>query len=133
MPESPSPTSPNVSPRPSKTNPQCKVCASPDRFEIEVALARGQSQGYVATRFSRNGQTFSRQNIHTHYHKHMPVLDLAVAEAAAQRGISPVLDIDSPVEGTKSRLERFLRARGYADQADRVPTKCTRPKSTAFR
>ena len=27
--------------QPSTTNPQCKVCTSPDRFEIEVALAQG--------------------------------------------------------------------------------------------
>ena len=54
---------------PSSTNPQCKVCTSPDRFEIEVALAQDQPQETVARRFSRNGQSFSRQNIHTHYHK----------------------------------------------------------------
>src|SRR3954447_26275693 len=85
-------TSPSSS-RPSTISPQCKVCTSPDRFEIEVALARGQSQAYVAARFSQNRQAFNRQNVHTHYHNHMQVLDLAVAEAAARRGLSPVLDI----------------------------------------
>ena len=68
--------------QPSTTSPQCKVCTSPDRFEIEVALAQDQPQETVARRFSRNGQSFSRQNIHTHYHKHMEVIDRAVSEAA---------------------------------------------------
>jgi hypothetical protein len=92
------PTPSAVTPRPSKTNPQCKVCKSADRFEIEVALACGQSQESVATRFSRDGRTFNRQNIHTHYHKHMQVLDLAVAEEAARRGLSPMLDIQRASE-----------------------------------
>ena len=60
--------------QPSLTNPQCKVCMSPDRFEIEVALAQGQRQEAVARRFSRNGQAFSRQNVNSHYHRHMQVI-----------------------------------------------------------
>ena len=101
---------------PSQTNPQCKVCNSPDRFEIEVALARGQSQQSVATRFSRNGQTFSRQNVNTHYHKHMQVLELAVAEEAARRGVSPVLGIEmaSEIHAEHERNRTRLRAQANA-------------------
>jgi hypothetical protein len=98
MSDSSTPTPPTDRRPASKTNPQCKVCTSPDRFEIEVTLARGQSQESVATRFSRNGRTFSRLNIHTHYHKHMQVIDLAVAEEAARRGLSPMLDIKNARE-----------------------------------
>ena len=71
--------------QPSLTNPQCKVCMSPDRFEIEVALAQGQRQEAVARRFSRNGQAFSRQNVNSHYHRHMQVIERAVVERAAER------------------------------------------------
>jgi hypothetical protein len=83
---------------PSTTNPQCKVCTSPDRFEIEIALAQGQPQQHIARRFSRDGQTFSRQNIHSHYRRHMPVVEKAVAEAAAARNRGLVLDIETATE-----------------------------------
>jgi hypothetical protein len=83
---------------PSSTNPQCKVCMSPDRFEIEVALAERQSQSSVAHRFSRNGQTFNKQNIHSHYRNHMEVIQRAVAEEAATRMRRRMLDVGTAVE-----------------------------------
>ena len=79
-------------------NPQCKVCKSTDRFEIEVALAERQSRELIAQRFSRNGQTFSRQNMHSHYHNHMAVVDRAVAEAAAARLRNRILDVGTATE-----------------------------------
>jgi hypothetical protein len=90
---------------PSSTNPQCKVCMSSDRFEIEVALAEGQPQETVARRFSRNGQAFSRQNIHSHYHRHMQVIDRAVAEAAAERMRNRMLDLGTAMD-IEDRNER---------------------------
>src|SRR3954468_18943975 len=83
--------------QPSLTNPQCKICMSPDRFEIEVALARGQRQESVAQRFSRNGRAFSRQNVNSHYHRHMQVIQRAVVEKAAERG-SRMLDVGTAIE-----------------------------------
>ena len=79
-------------------NPQCKVCQSPDRFEIEVALAERQSREIIAKRFSRNGQAFSRQNLHVHFHNHMRVVDRAVVEAAAARLRNRILDVDTAIE-----------------------------------
>jgi hypothetical protein len=110
------PTPPADTRRPSKTNPQCKVCTSADRFEVEVALARGQSQESVATRFSRNGQSFSRQNIHTHYHKHMQVLELAVAEEAARRGLNPMLDMKRAGEIHAQHERNRARLRAQVDE-----------------
>jgi hypothetical protein len=116
MSDSPAPTSPRDSSGPSTTNQQCKVCTSPDRFEIEVALARGRSQASVATRFSRDGQAFNRQNINTHYHKHMEVLDRAVAEEAAKRGLSRSLDLKQAAElqAEHERNRAQLRAQVHA-------------------
>jgi hypothetical protein len=115
MPNSSTPTPP-VETRPvSKTNPQCKVCTSPDRAEIEIALARGQSQESVATRFSRHGQSFNRQNIHNHYHKHMQVLDLAVAEEAARRGLSPMLDLERATQIHAEHEHNRARLRAQVD------------------
>jgi hypothetical protein len=90
---------------PSSTNPQCKVCSSPDRFEIEVALAQGQPQETVARRFSRDEQAFSRQNIHSHYRRHMQVVDRAVTEAAARRMRDRMLDLETAIE-IEDRNER---------------------------
>jgi hypothetical protein len=90
---------------PSSTNPQCKVCRSPDRFEIEVALAQGQPQETVARRFSRNEQEFSRQNIHSHYRRHMQVIDRAVTEEAAGRMRHRMLDLETAIE-IEDRNER---------------------------
>jgi hypothetical protein len=98
MSTSSTPTPPADTRPPSTTNQQCKVCTSTDRFEIEVALARGQSQSSIANRFSQSGQTFSRQNINAHYHKHMPVIDLAVAEEVARRGPNPMLDLNTATD-----------------------------------
>jgi hypothetical protein len=83
--------------QPSLTNPQCKVCTSSDRFEIEVALAQGQSQEAIARRFSRNGQVFSRQNVNSHHHRHMQVIERAVVEKAAERG-NRMLDVGTAIE-----------------------------------
>ena len=91
--------------RSSATNPQCKVFTSPDRFEIEVALAEGHPQVIVARRFSRNGQSFSRQNIHSHYRNHMQVIERAVAEVAAERMRNRVLGVGMAVE-IEDRNER---------------------------
>jgi hypothetical protein len=90
---------------PSSTHPQCKVCASPDRFEIEVALAQGQAQESVARRFSRDNQAFSRQNIHSHYRHHMQVIDRAVAEEAGERMRGRMLDLGTAIE-IEDRNER---------------------------
>jgi hypothetical protein len=105
-------TSKTASYQPSTTSPQCKVCTSPDRFEIEVALAQGQPQETVARRFSRNGQSFSRQNIHTHYHKHMEVIDRAVSEAATQRMRGRMLDLNTAmqIEEQNERTRDRMRA-----------------------
>jgi hypothetical protein len=84
--------------QPSKTNSQCKVCTSPDRFEIEVALAQGQPQETVARRFSTEDRTFNRQNIHAHYHNHMEVIDRAVLEVATSRMKHRMLDLDTAIE-----------------------------------
>jgi hypothetical protein len=87
------------------THPQCKVCTSSDRFEIEVALAEGQAQEGVARRFSRNGQEFSKQNIHSHYRRHMDVIDRAVTEVATARMRGRMLDIGTAIE-IEDRNER---------------------------
>jgi hypothetical protein len=84
--------------QPSKTNSQCKVCTSPDRFEIEVALAQGQPQETVARRFSTDDRRFNRQNIHVHYHNHMEVIDRAVLEVATSRMKHRMLDLDTAIE-----------------------------------
>ena len=96
---------------PSFTNAQCKVCASPDRFEIEVALAEGQSQEAVARCFSRDGQAFSRQNIHSHYRRHMQVIDQAVSAAAAGRTRHRMLDVGTAIEivNQNERIRALLR------------------------
>src|SRR6476660_1475132 len=90
---------------PSSTNPQCKVCTSAHRFDIEVALAVGQSQEAIARRFSRDGQAFSRQNINSHYRRHMEVIGRAVTEAAAERMRGRMLDVDTAIE-IEDQLER---------------------------
>jgi hypothetical protein len=97
--------------QPSSTNPQCKVCMSSDRFEIEVALAEGQPQETVARRFSRNGQAFSRQNIHSHYRRHMQVIDRAVTEAAAGRMRNRMLDLGTAmdIEDRNERSRELMR------------------------
>lgn len=98
--------------RPSITNPQCKVCTSEHRLEIEVALAQGQPQERVARRFSRGAQKFSKQNIHTHYHKHMQVIEKAVAEAAAAEGRDLMLDLKTAteIEAQNARTRARMRA-----------------------
>ena len=90
---------------PSSTNPQCKVCTSSNRFEIEVALASGESQEATARRFSRGGQALSRQNIHSHYRRHMEVIDRAVTEAAAGLLRNRMLDVSTAIE-IEDQLER---------------------------
>jgi hypothetical protein len=112
MTDSSTPAQPADTGPPSETNPQCKVCTSPDRFEIEVALARGQSQTSVANRYSHSGQTFSRQNINAHYHKHMQVIGLAVAEEVARRGPNPMLDLNTAtdIHAQNERNRALMRA-----------------------
>lgn len=80
---------------PSMTNPQCKVCNSPDRRAIEVALVQGRGQDTIARVYTRNGQQFSRQNIHTHYHRHMQVVDRATVERARLHARNAMLDVES--------------------------------------
>jgi uncharacterized protein YaiL (DUF2058 family) len=94
------------------SHPQCKVCESPDRFEIEVALAQGQPQQHIARRFSHGEQSFSKQNIHSHYHRHMPVIEKAVAEAAAVQNRGLLLDLETAtaIEVENARNRARLRA-----------------------
>jgi high-affinity Fe2+/Pb2+ permease len=108
-------TSNDSSYRPSTTNAQCKACTSPDRFEIEVALAQAQPQETVARRFSTGDQSFSRQNIHTHYHNHMEVIDRAVSEAAVSRMQHRILDLDTAIEieEQNQRLRDRMREQIY--------------------
>jgi hypothetical protein len=101
----------------STTNPQCKVCMSPDRFEIEVALARGQSQTSVANRYSHGEQTLSRQNMNAHYHKHMEVIALAVAEEVARRGPNPILDMNTATDIHAQNERNRARMRAQVTQA----------------
>jgi hypothetical protein len=102
---------------PSTTNPQCKVCTSDDRFEIEVALAEGQSQELIARRFSRDGQAFSRQNIHSHYHKHMQVIEQAVLEVALERRRDRKLDLKTATEIERQNEANRARLRAHAAAA----------------
>lgn len=103
--------------QPSITNPQCKVCTSESRFEIEVALAEGQSQELIARRFSRDGQTFSRQNIHSHYHKHMQVIEQAVLEVALERRGNRMLDLETAAEIERQNEANRARLRAHAAAA----------------
>jgi hypothetical protein len=101
------------------TSPQCKVCTSPDRFEIEVALAEGQAQQTVARRFSRGGQAYSKQNIHTHYRSHMPVIERAIAEVATARMRGRMLDIETAFEiEDRNERNRALMRQQVAEQIE---------------
>jgi hypothetical protein len=101
------------------THPQCKVCTSPDRFEIEVALAEGQAQQAVARRFSRDGQTYNKQNIHTHYRSHMPVIERAIADAAAARMQGKRLDIGTVLEiEDRNERNRAMMRQQVAEQIE---------------
>jgi hypothetical protein len=101
------------------TNAQCKVCTSPDRFEIEVALAENQAQDAVARRFSQNGQEFSKQNIHSHYRRHMGVIDRAVIEVASARMRGRMLDLDSAIEiEERNERNRSLMRQQVAEQIE---------------
>jgi hypothetical protein len=80
---------------PSDTHPLCKVCNHPARREIEVALIEGQSREVLARRFSTGKMKLNRQNLHSHYHGHMQVIDRAVAEQARTRARNAMLDVES--------------------------------------
>ncbi|MDX6370979.1 MAG: hypothetical protein QOG93_2481 [Gaiellaceae bacterium] len=80
---------------PSVTNPQCKVCSSPDRRAIEVALVQGQSQERIARAFTRGDQAFSRQNIHSHYRRHMQVVAKETVEEARLLSRNAMLDVET--------------------------------------
>jgi hypothetical protein len=86
---------------PSETNPQCKVCCSPDRRAIEVALVQGQSQERIARAFTGGDQAFSRQNIHSHYRRHMQVVSKETVEEARLLSRNAMLDVE-----TARRIDR---------------------------
>jgi hypothetical protein len=96
---------------PSETAAQCKVCQSVDRFEIEVALAQGHSLELTARRFSRGGQSFSRQNLFTHRNRHMQVVDQAVVREAAARMRNRMLDVTTAgvIDEVNSRNRQLMR------------------------
>jgi hypothetical protein len=101
------------------TNPQCKVCTSPDRFEIELALAERQAQQTVARRFSRDGRQYSKQNINTHYRSHMEVIERAVTEVATARMHGRMLDIGTAVEiEDRNERNRALMRQQVAEQIE---------------
>src|SRR6476659_1778790 len=66
------------------SHPLCKVCTSERRRDIEYALLTGQSRASVADQFSDDTISFNRQNLHTHYWRHMHDVDDAVARAAVE-------------------------------------------------
>jgi hypothetical protein len=73
-----------------------------------VALIEGQSREVLARRFSTAAVRLNRQNLHTHYHGHMRVIDRAVAEQARTRARNAMLDVGS-VRGIRER-QASLRA-----------------------
>ena len=118
---------------PSTTNAQCKVCGSPDRFGIEVALAEGQSQEAIARRFSRDGQLFNRQNIHSHYHRHMEVIERAVTEAAAAGLRNRMLDIGTAIEiDERNERNRTLMREQLAARIEENSMRWTAKDAMAF-
>ena len=66
------------------SHPLCKVCTSERRRDIECALLTGRSRASVADQFSSDTVSFNRQNLHTHFWRHMHDVDEAVARAAAE-------------------------------------------------
>ena len=75
------------------SHPTCKVCGSPNRREIELALLVGGSRQAIADRFSVGGEVFNRQNIHTHFHHHMQVIDRALIDLAVAERKRRSLDL----------------------------------------
>jgi hypothetical protein len=75
------------------THPTCKVCASPRRREIEVELLVGGSRQAIAERFSGEDQAFNRQNLFSHFHNHMDVVEQAVVQLARQERRRRSLDV----------------------------------------
>jgi hypothetical protein len=94
---------PGVSP--SVTNSQCKVCVSPDRRAIEVALVQGQSQERIARAFTCGDQAFSRQNIHSHYRRHMQVVAKETVEEARLLSRNAMLDVETAREIDRGHQE----------------------------
>jgi hypothetical protein len=82
-------------------------------------LAQGQAQQTVARRFSRNGQAYSKQNIHTHYRSHMPVIERAVTEVATARMQGRMLDIGTAIEiEDRNERNRALMRQQVAEQIE---------------
>ncbi|HTD79566.1 MAG TPA: hypothetical protein VK898_18155, partial [Chloroflexota bacterium] len=74
-------------------HPTCKVCNSPKRRDIELALLVGESRQAIADRFSTEEQLFNRQNMANHYHHHMRVVEQALAAAAEAERKRQALDV----------------------------------------
>lgn len=74
-------------------HPTCKVCNSSNRREIEIALLREEPRPAIAARFPDDNM--NRTNLFNHRHRHMDVVDSAVAAAVRERMARDSLDAET--------------------------------------
>jgi hypothetical protein len=103
-------------------HPLCKVCNSPDRNKIEIALLLGESGPSIGERFPDD--KFNRTNLSTYRNRHMEMVDAVVADAVRVQTAQSRRDAEDAGEAVVGRLrlvEDLLTAGLAAAQAGRVP------------
>jgi hypothetical protein len=99
-------------------HPACKVCNSPNRKQIEIALLLGESRPRIGKRFP--DEALNRTNLCTHRNRHMEVVDAGVAEAVRARTASIRLsaaEAGDAVVGRLRTIDQLLAAGMAAAQA----------------
>lgn len=99
------------------TNPQCKVCNSPHRREIERLMVSGIGNPRICVFMEAAGETFNRQNLDRHKANHMSIEEAVIAEMWAHHARNALLDPDE-MEGLIVTREGMLDVMlQYAKQA----------------
>lgn len=80
-------------------NKQCRICMSPDRYEIEKLIAYGMSQREVLRQFEQLGQKFNKNSMSNHVRKHMTLRKAVVRRIVEQQAAKQFENIEE-VAGT---------------------------------
>jgi hypothetical protein len=93
----------------------------------------GPRAGSDRRRLLPNGQQFSRQNIHAHYHRHMQVVERATVERARLHARNAMLDVESAKAVSRGNEElRDLLREGARRAAESEALRWTAKDVIAF-
>ena len=93
---------------------QCKVCMSPDRYEIEKLIILGMSQRKVIEFMKAAGQSFNKNSMSNHVRKHMSLKRQAVRRMIERQAAKQFENIEETADTlltTRGILE-VMRQRG---------------------